>query len=559
MEDFKQRQSDIAKQLRQSKSLIHLSYDLWTSPNHFALVGVFGHYMSSGYRVETTLLGLRRLKGPHSGENIAESIVAVVKAYEITDRVGYFVLDNAGSNDTCVSATIEQIGIRDTKEHRRLRCLGHVLNLSAKAILFGDNPEVFEKDIVTAALLKDEKAALRHWRNKGALGKLHNVVVYIRVTPQRREDFLAKARERAEGLGSTLESRERSDEDVETKDPLIPIQDNDTRWNSWYSMIGRALDLRDAIDLFIKRHIEKKDSSLSKQDELSSSDWDAITRMKEILEPFYMLTKRTEGRAEIGSYGALWEVLPTIEYLLGTLERKAVEYGAEIGSWKQLTAKTAPQIFKQMDVTHADHKHILQSIKHGWSKLESYYNKLDESPVYAASIFLHPEHKSRFLKRHWKERPDWIAQANEEVKTLWLTSYKDTVKPPPNPVILPSTNQRDPSDFDQFLHPPDYNDDQQGEEDDEFEQYMKLKSVIVKPGEIFDICGWWKAHESQWPSLARMAFDMIAIPAMSSECERLFSSAKLLLSDRRARMKEDIIEASECLRYWYAAKRFDQK
>ena len=122
-----------------------------------------------------------------------------------------------------------------------------------------------------------------------------------------------------------------------------------------------------------------------------------------------MLTKRTEGRAEIGSYGALWEVLPTIEYLLGTLERKAVEYGAEIGSWKQLTAKTAPQIFKQMDVTHADHKHILQSIKHGWSKLESYYNKLDESPVYAASIFLHPEHKSRFLKPSatgsWRSEP----------------------------------------------------------------------------------------------------------------------------------------------------------
>ena len=176
---FETTKATLMEHLSLARSRIHLSHDLWTSPNHIALVGVFGHYMSSGYRVETTLLGLRRLKGPHSGENIAESIVAVVKAYEITDRVGYFVLDNAGSNDTCVSATIEQIGIRDTKEHRRLRCLGHVLNLSAKAILFGDNPEVFEKDIVTAALLKDEKAALRHWRNKGALGKLHNVVVYI--------------------------------------------------------------------------------------------------------------------------------------------------------------------------------------------------------------------------------------------------------------------------------------------------------------------------------------------------------------------------------------------
>ena len=305
IEDFRQRQSDIAKQLRQIKGLIHLSFDLWTSPNHLALVAVIGHYVSSEYKLETTLLGLRRLKGPHSGENIAEAIVTVIRTYEITDRIGYFVLDNAGSNDTCVGAMIEQLGIKDTKEHRRLRCLGHILNLAAKAILFGDNTDVFEKDITTAALLNDEKAALRHWRSKGALGKLHNVVVYIRVTPQRREDFLAKARERAKESGSTDGSGARSDEDAETKDPLIPVQDNDTRWNSWYSMIGRALDLRDPIDLFIKRHVKKSDGSLSKQDELSNSDWEVITRMHEILKPFHMLTMRTEGRAVTGSYGAL--------------------------------------------------------------------------------------------------------------------------------------------------------------------------------------------------------------------------------------------------------------
>ena len=76
---------------------------------------------------------------------------------------------------------------------------------------------------------------------------------------------------------------------------------------------------------------------------------------------------------------------------------------------------------------------------------------------------------------------------------------------------------------------------------------MKIKLVIIKPGELINIYGWWKAHESQWPSLARMAFDMIAIPAISLECKRLFSSTKLLLSNRHMRMKENIIKASECL------------
>ena len=51
-----------------------------------------------------------------------------------------------------------------------------------------------------------------------------------------------------------------------------------------------------------------------------------------------------------------------------------------------------------------------------------------------------------------------------------------------------------------------------------------------------------------------MAFDMLSIPAMSAECERVFSSAKLLITDRRGRLKEDIIEASECLKSWIEAE-----
>jgi hypothetical protein len=49
---------------------------------------------------------------------------------------------------------------------------------------------------------------------------------------------------------------------------------------------------------------------------------------------------------------------------------------------------------------------------------------------------------------------------------------------------------------------------------------------------------------------------------MSDDCERLFSSAKLLITDRRSCLKTDIIEANECLRAWYGKPRkgtFDDK
>jgi hypothetical protein len=35
---------------------------------------------------------------------------------------------------------------------------------------------------------------------------------------------------------------------------------------------------------------------------------------------------------------------------------------------------------------------------------------------------------------------------------------------------------------------------------------------------------YWKSREAQWPHLAQMVYDFLLILAMSSECERVFSS-----------------------------------
>ncbi|ODQ76865.1 hypothetical protein LIPSTDRAFT_67870 [Lipomyces starkeyi NRRL Y-11557] len=47
-----------------------------------------------------------------------------------------------------------------------------------------------------------------------------------------------------------------------------------------------------------------------------------------------------------------------------------------------------------------------------------------------------------------------------------------------------------------------------------------------------------------------MALDVLSIPAMSAEPERLFSSAKITITDRRNRLGIETIEAIECLKSW---------
>ena len=84
---------------------------------------------------------------------------------------------------------------------------------------------------------------------------------------------------------------------------------------------------------------------------------------------------------------------------------------------------------------------------------------------------------------------------------------------------------------------------------DEYKIY--LAAPLLPNSSNFNIIKWWLAQEAVWPSLAKMVFDMFIIPAMSAECERVFSSLKLMIIDRRNVFKEEAIEANECLRHWY--------
>ena len=50
-----------------------------------------------------------------------------------------------------------------------------------------------------------------------------------------------------------------------------------------------------------------------------------------------------------------------------------------------------------------------------------------------------------------------------------------------------------------------------------------------------------------------MAFDIFLILAINSKVERVFSAAKRLITDKRNCLRAEVIEASECQRYWLKA------
>ena len=289
---------------------------------------------------------------------------------------------------TFLRTILPNITNNDIKQ-RRIRCFGHIINLSARAFLFGKNPDAFEVEDAMNISLERHLEKSEAWRKQGPVGKLHNIATWIKRSPQR----IARFKKVSQGLEAEFQPA--SHEDGTTR-VLGIIVGNATRWNSTLYMIRRGLKVRDALRMFISKLDRNGDVSkrVPHEDRLSNDDWLILAEIADVLTPFEELTIWLQSQAKNATHGSVWETLPAIEQ-------------------------------------------------------------------------------------------------------------------------------------------------------DEYETYISSRPVACDhPLE------WWRANQSIYPKLAQMAFDLLSIPAMSAECERVFSQAKLALGQQQNRMTEDTLEAIQCLKNW---------
>ncbi|OAQ61297.1 transposase [Purpureocillium lilacinum] len=303
---FDSKKCFVQQSLREAIKKIHVAFDLWTSPNRYAIVAVSGHFLDKEGRQQQRLLALTRQPGPHAGGNIAHTLRRVVEDWQIEDMIGTLVSDNATNNDTCADHFFRAIGSALThgdRVERRMRCYGHILNLVGRAFLYGEDGKTFEQEnqrLLDADLIEDD---LRHWRHRGPVGRLRNTIKPIRASPQRSERFQTLASE-ADDQDAWLIHQESSRE-------LQLILSNETRWNSTYQMIERALRKHGHLQTFLIENQMEEDASkrLPAEDVLHPEDWRLLVELKEILAPLYFQTMRCQGWGQRGSHGYVWEIM----------------------------------------------------------------------------------------------------------------------------------------------------------------------------------------------------------------------------------------------------------
>uniref|UniRef100_A0A0C4DI06 HAT C-terminal dimerisation domain-containing protein n=1 Tax=Fusarium oxysporum (strain Fo5176) TaxID=660025 RepID=A0A0C4DI06_FUSOF len=438
----------------------------------------------------------------------------------------------------------------DIRNHRT-RCFGHILNLAARAFLWGEDPDSFEREAFTEAAFQVEERELRLWRKRGAVGKLHNIVRFVRASPQGRELMKSLACDQNDEDGYQLFEEERAAIDLEL------MQNNETRWNSTFLMIQRAIRKREHIDHFIA-YLETKTSEprqrVPVQDQLSPQDWLLLAEIQSLLKPLHEITMRCQGWAKEGRHGALWEVMIGMEYLLNFFEEQNLIFSSpdsciselrnfRVSATKRSSAqrieqgrgreKHLPQhareeytdVVLQDENLDDDHRRCVQiSIKNCWSKLDEYYSLLGQSPLYPAAVILHPRWNVSWLEANWTsdEQLVWLRDAKNSVREFFEQHYPREEQPETSRTVTgKAVRQDEPSQFDQWMQSCDRC---MMEEEDELGVYMRQGPVRR---ENLNPVLWWKDHQEEYPRLSKFALDILAIPAMSVDPERTFSVTKL--------------------------------
>jgi hypothetical protein len=68
--------------IRNARSKIHISLDLWTSPNSLAILGITAQFVNQDSKLQSVVLAMKEVEGEHTGGNMAKYVMEVIKDYK---------------------------------------------------------------------------------------------------------------------------------------------------------------------------------------------------------------------------------------------------------------------------------------------------------------------------------------------------------------------------------------------------------------------------------------------------------------------------------------------
>ena len=485
----------IKQHLHKAISCIHFCTDTWYAGTSFQkeFQAINAQFVDEQGHLQQALLALPELEGGHSGAAVAPFFIDTLQLYEIEDKIGWITGDNHGANDTLCRAIEDHLtatGITTwTAEFRRLRCIGHTINLPVQTFLFAKDKEALaiakERAANSTITLDDTIAELSQTDEKAGWSRSAPVYKVYRLAVALRNMRLAKEFKHLAGR--------------------VLDMPNETRWNSWYRLIEEALQSRASVVAIIDAHSELQEYRFTQD------DWQLLKDTYYFLQPFHRATKLCEGDVTLDSLQDVMDMLS--------------------------------DHYKDQEVKHTNNESLLASINTSWHHFNEYYEALDTNPVYIAAQLLHPSKRAAHLKRkRWPAK--WQKEALSRAKRLW-SEYKELYQPQQAPNEGDSNRTAEPDFYELWQRRNNIT-----PAEDDFTAF--INAPATKLANNSSALAWWSntAQRAAYPALSKMAIDALSAFAMSAESERIFSRARRTVDWQRARLGSLIVEQTECSKDW---------
>ncbi|KAK1360102.1 zinc finger BED domain-containing protein DAYSLEEPER-like [Heracleum sosnowskyi] len=194
-----------------------------------------------------------------------------------------------------------------------------------------------------------------------------------------------------------------------------------------------------------------------------------------------------------------------------------------------------------------------------WEKFSEYWNC--SCLIFAVAVVMDPRFKMKlvefsFSRIYGEDAGTWIKVVDEGIHELFV-EYIVLSLPPPTFVVEDREGMKlemspedeipagdDLSSFDVYIS------DIAGSQHMKSELDQYLEEPLLPRTQEFDVLSWWKQNSQNYPTLSRMASDILCIPVSTGAPDSVFDTVTKKMDSYRCSLKPSTVEALICAKDW---------
>lgn len=504
----------LVKLLGEIPGRINLTLDLWGSNQALGYVFLTGHFIDSDWKLNRRILNVVMVPSPHSGDALSHAVGVCLGDWGLENKLFTLTLDKSITNDSEPGSLRGYLSVKnkDLVSGQMLieHCYAHVLS----------------------NLAQDALAAI-----PDIINKVRESVKYVKTSQAQEERFLEIKQQ------------------LQVPSVKYLSFDDQTQWNTTYLMLVAAMELKEVFNC-----LDTADPDYKLAPTLD--EWKQVETLCIYLKLLYdaanVLICAAHPTANL-FFHEVWKLQAELTHaamsedtfvssLTKPLKEKFDEYWKDCRLVLAMAVVMDPR-FKMKLVEFSFAKiygeEASTHVKIVDDSIHELFSEYTVQPLLITSGYVE-------LENAGNENTGNVTANNEMVNgisdNMVVEKFEPRQESPKAGVVMSGGDRL--LDFDVFIS--EMSGTQQSKS--ELEQYLE-ESLLPRTME-FDILGWWKLNNLKFPTLSKMARDVLSISVSTVGSESVFNTIGNKLDSYRSSLRPETVEALICAKDWlqYAAK-----